>query len=385
MRPALSRSEPAVEAGAAAPPLLAALTMLASPVPRPAALQAALGALSESEPAALLGRMAYHRIDGLAHRALTLLPRGSVGPWLGSALKRRRQKIAAATLSQGLALAGVLDAFHRRRIPVIVMRGLRSVEAIYGDPGSRPFQDHDLLVRATDRDAAADLLAREGFAQAAPGLHRRGGVIVDLHVDPLGASRRPTRAALFPLTAETIFERASAGTVAGAAAEIPSPEDEFLMLAIHAVKHSFDRLIRIADLAHALALNGRAICWETLRRRAEASGTARLLAWALQAACLLGVEPPADLCSGALGNPLAWALMRRVKALNPIPFTGEILMALSAPTLAACARFLMDALFPAGEVSVGVLGRAIAIPRRTAGLLRQAALEIGDRRGATGR
>ncbi len=181
---------------------------------------------------------------------------------------------------------------------------------------------------------------------------------------------------------EAIFERGGAGTVAGAPAEIPSPEDEFLMLAIHAVKHSFDRLIRIADLAHALALNGRAICWETLRRRAEASRTTRLLAWALQAACLLGAEPPADLCSEASGGLLASALMRRVRALSPVPYTGEILMALSAPTLAACARFLMDALLPAGEVSTGVLGRTIAIPRRTAGLLRQATLEIEERRRA---
>ena len=57
-------------------------------------------------------------------------------------------------------------------------------------------------------------------------------------------------------------------------------------------------------------------------------------------------------------------------------------MTLSAPTLAARARFLMDALFPAGEAPAGVLGRTISIPQRTAGLLRQAALEIGERRRA---
>ncbi len=296
------RRESAAMAGRDASAPRDLLVLLAAPSPDPADLRAAVEALPGSQTAALLDRIAYHRIDGLAHRVLAGLPEGAVDAWLRRSLKRRREKIAAATLSQGLALAEVLESFHRAGLPVVVMRGLRSVEAIYGEPGSRPFQDHDLLVRTTDRPAAESLLGRRGFERAAPALFRRGGVLVDLHVDPLGAARRPTRAALFPLTTETIFAGSRPGTVAGSPALIAPLEDEILLNAIHLVKHSFDRLIRTADLAHLIVHQGQAICWRTLERRAAATCAGRLLGWGFEAASLLGAEGPAALRPGPAGS-----------------------------------------------------------------------------------
>ena len=72
------------------------LGMLAAPaIPRDTLL-AALAALPASGVAPLLERLSYHRIDGLAYRALSRLPKPAVDPWLLATLKRRHQRCAAA-------------------------------------------------------------------------------------------------------------------------------------------------------------------------------------------------------------------------------------------------------------------------------------------------
>jgi hypothetical protein len=370
---------------AAAPPADAAapgaelLVLLASPAAGGAPLRRAVDRLPPAAIPALLERLAWHRIDGLAHRALARLEGAAVDPWLLAALKRRARRCAAATLSQGLALAEILEAFDRRSIPVAVMRGLRMVESVYGDPGLRPFEDHDLLLPPADFEAARAILRRLGYDEPAAGYFRRGGVFVDLHTDPLGARRRPTRAAVFPLNAAPVLGRAVPGRVAGAPALLPEPEDELILLGVHLVKHSFDRLIRIADLAHFLAARGAALRPDVLVRRAAASRTLGLLCRAAEAAGHLGPPVPRFLTTPCV-PPLERWLMRRVAALEPFPYTGEILMTLAAPGIGARARFLLDALLPAGETPADPWARTALFPRRAADLTRGALRQIAARK-----
>jgi len=339
--------------------------LLATPVPNDRELRASLETLDAPAIAVLLDRISFHRLDGLAHRAVSRLPQDAIDPWLRSALKRRAQRFAAATLSQALALAEVLEALERSRIPVVVMRGLRSVESIYGDPSLRPFEDHDLLVLPADRAAAGSALKRSGFDEAVRGPYRRGGVLVDLHTEPLGARRRPSRDVLFPVPVRDLFERSSPGLVAGAPALLLEPEDDLLLLSIHLVKHSFDRMVRTADLAHFLLLNRGALDWTILARRAESWGSSRVLGWALRAAATLGVCVRAfDLAPAGDTSLLERYLMGRVLALRTLPGTGDLLMALAAPTLRARMLFLLDAVWPEGERPRGVLRRTSALPRR---------------------
>jgi hypothetical protein len=368
------RADPAAGWGSAVLPCL-----LASPGPRRDRLAGALAALPAEAVPALLNTIAYHRIDGLAHLALEAIDQDGADRWLRSTLRRRYQKIAAATLAQGLSLAEILEAFDRCGIPVLVMRGLHSVETIYGDPGARPFEDHDLLVRACERRAAVAALARLGYEAPGPALFRRGGVLVDLHEDPLGAGRRPSRGALFPIDIDALFARARGGMIAGAPALLPSREDTLLLLAIHLVKHSFDRLIRTADLAHFLARET-TIAWPLVRERAREWGAARILGWALDAAAALGATAPLD--PGPARGRLEGALMRRVLKLAPLPWTGDILVALAAPSRLAALRFLADALLPAGEIRVAGWRRTLEAPRRIAAITREAVQRQNDRRAA---
>ena len=355
--------------------------LFASPVPHDQALRTALQGLPGGAMPALLDRLSFHRLDGLAHRAVSRLPQDAIDPWLRSALRRRAQRLAAATLSQALALAEVLETLERRGIAVAVMRGLRSVESIYGDPALRPFEDHDLLVLPADRDAAGSALKRSGFDRAAGGLFRRGGVLVDLHTDPLGARRRPARHLLFRVSVPDLFERATRGLVAGAPSLLLEPEDELLLLAIHLVKHSFDRLVRIADLAHFLFHRRGDLDWTLLARRAQAWGSARVIGWALEAAAMLGVSVrPFGLSTDRGESALERYLIGRVLALRPLPGTGEFLMALTAPTLRTRLLFLLDALWPESERPRGALTRASALPQRVFDLARGGARHVAERR-----
>jgi hypothetical protein len=358
--------------------------LLATPVPRDELLARALASFPEEGIPTLLEVIAYHRLDGLAHRAVARLPQDKLDPWLRSSLRRRSQRLAAATLSQALALAEILDALDTAGIPVAVMRGLRTVETVYGDRSLRPFEDHDLLVLPEDRDLARALLGRLGYEERAWGLFRRGGIIVDLHVDPLGAHRRPSRQAVFPVDLRALFTRSTPGLVAGGPSLLFTAEDELLLLALHLVKHSFDPLIRLADVAHFVYQKRGSLDWDLLFHRARVCGGSRVLGWTLRALPLVGVAVRA-LDVPALEEEDGWlerCLMRRVLDARPLPYTGEALMTLSAPGLAARLRFLLDAFWPAGERPRGAWRTTAALPGRVVQLTRGAASQIAGRRRA---
>jgi hypothetical protein len=357
------------------------LALLASPGPNGPALLSVLHSLGPEEIPGLVERLVHHRVDGLAWRALGGLPAAETDTWLRATLRRRHQQRAAAALAQGLALAEMLETFADAGLPVIVMRGLRNSEWIYRDAGSRPFEDHDLMVRPQDEPEAAALLARAGCETIPPGLFRRGGVAFDLHTDPLGARRRPGRARVLAIDTDEMFRDARPGRVAGAPALLLQDEDDALLMAIHVVKHSFDRLVRTADLAHLVAVHGRALSWERVREKAERARALGLVGLAFGAAESLGVTAPAAIRLDEPVRGLTGLLLRRVRALSPLPYSGELLVALAAPRLRDRAAYLLDALLPAGEAPAAGW-RAADLPRRTVVLLDGAMRSMRHRRRA---
>ena len=355
------------------------VALLASPGPAGPAITAVLEDFDPEAVSDLLNRLVYHRVDGLAWRALSPLPAAGVDEWLRATLRRRHQARAAANLAQGLALAEILERLHQAGIPAAVQRGMRVVEWIYKDAGARPFEDHDLLVLPRDASGAVEVLTRLGYEAQGPALYRRTTVLVDLHTDPLGAARRPSRGRLFPIDLEALFAHARPGYVAGGPALLLRPEDDLVLMALHVVKHSFDRLVRTADLAHLLALEGRALSWERVRETCERAHAFRLVALALAALTPFGIEAPEPFRLDPPVGGLTGLLLDRVRSLRPLPYGGEILMALAAPRFADRLRFLFDALLPEGETGRGVEALAAA-PRRGVVILEEAVRERRARR-----
>jgi hypothetical protein len=355
--------------------------LLASPRAPAPVLREALRCAAGRPGKRLLDRLIHHRVDGLAWRSIASLPKEGIDPWLRATLRRRHEQRAAATLAQGLALCEVLERLDRTGIPVVVMRGLRAIEWIYKDAGARPFEDHDLLIRPGDDSGARSALTALGYGEAAPGLFRRATVSIDLHTDPIGARRRPSRARLFPIDVPALFRDADPGWVGGGPALLLTPEDDVLLLALHLVKHSFDRLIRTADLAHLVAERAAALCWEAVREKAERARSLRIVGLALAASESLGVVAPPVVRLAEPESLFESLLLRQARALRPLPYSGDMVMALGARSLRDRLRFLFDAVAPRGEAQP--LGRTAAdLPRRAVVLLDGAMRQMRERRQA---
>jgi hypothetical protein len=146
-------------------------------------------------------------------------------------------------------LRNILMAFHQQGIPVISVKGPWLAERLYGDSSLRFCSDLDLLVRPGDIRRAEDLLIAQGFSPCGhrDDRHRpwrAGDLLIELHhqlENPLD----------FDLA--SVWDRVRSAEFHGAPALLLSPPDELLFLSIHALRHCFERLGLIFDLAHAFA------------------------------------------------------------------------------------------------------------------------------------
>jgi len=150
-----------------------------------------------------------------------------------------------------------LDAAGPAAIPVAVTKGLRLADSLYDEPGLRPFQDVDLLARPNDWPRLRDLLERLGFCSSAPLLgpvsgrrlrwlfapcYEKNGVVLEIHFAGLGLH--------LPLADEDgLWRSLERRTIGGLLVPVLSPEYELASLCTHAMQHSYERLIWLADVA----------------------------------------------------------------------------------------------------------------------------------------
>jgi hypothetical protein len=167
---------------------------------------------------------------------------------------------------------------------VIPLKGPALGEALYDDPGLRPFTDLDLLVRKPDVPRAVELLARLGYraleyerplayelahATAAcfvPAEPRPGRFPIDLHWNLVSFVAGATPRAL---DAEEVWTRAVVAERWGRRVRALSRDDLLLYLALHlAVHHPLEGLVWQLDLALLLRREGDRISWEQVIERA---------------------------------------------------------------------------------------------------------------------
>jgi hypothetical protein len=148
---------------------------------------------------------------------------------------------------------------HRFGLRVAVTKGARLALTLYPDRGLRAFADIDLFVHPEDWPALRKILDEKGFeANSARqsrfdprdrSLHwtfspyyRLGDLLIELHFSYLGLH--------LPFLSEDDLW-ASAGTAKNGDIEIPvlSPEYELCYLCLHALQHSYSRLLWLTDIA----------------------------------------------------------------------------------------------------------------------------------------
>lgn len=247
-------------------------------------------------------------------------------------------------------LSALRDRLRQRGLQAILLKGGALIETVYRThPGVRPLSDLDLLVRSADVGALVELLRQQGFRplDASPTVLANGSVMFDLHTDLIGGARIRRRRLAFRFD-EAALWRDAIPVGPSDATLVLSPPDQVLHLAVHALKHSFSRLIWVVDLGLVL----RHVEWDELVGRAEAAGAARALAYALLAArTLLRVEIPDDVLA-RLPRPtrVERAFVGRVVSRKVREPLGELVEVFSIPRVGDRLGYLLELGFPRREV-----------------------------------
>ncbi len=147
--------------------------------------------------------------------------------------------------------ATILKCMRESGIACMTLRGQGMAEALYHPSVSRPQTDIDLLVDEIDLQAAIQTVAQSGFkpVERHPLLFIRGNALLDLHVDPLDIERIHAWTHLTPMRTRDFFSHVEHGELAGAPALLPTLRVNLPYLCFHAMKHSFERLIWLWDIA----------------------------------------------------------------------------------------------------------------------------------------
>jgi hypothetical protein len=222
-----------------------------------------------------------HGVAGILYRGIA--GRDDVPPEARRRLRAVTFQTAARNLRLYAQLAEALRALNHARIEAIVLKGAFLAEAIYGNPGLRPMQDIDLLVRAADFEAAIATVRGLGYDELKDPvcetidyarhhhghpLVKPGGVRVEIH-RTISRSGAP-----FRVDVDGLWSRAVPAKVAGLSSLALGVEDLLLHLCLHAVfDHGFRFGLRgVFDVAEVVSRHEDRIAWGTLAERGAAWG-----------------------------------------------------------------------------------------------------------------
>jgi hypothetical protein len=315
----------------------------------PVCPEADLG-LTDSEWDYLLEFARNEEITGFLHRSLSVQQKAfSVPKTISSAFRSGAMAQASRAARSELEIAGIIAMLKTAGLRPLLIRGQALVSDIYKDGYLRPHLDHDLLFESHEVQKAGELLTEQGYLQArGGGPYFRGASIIDIHDDPYGRGRVAARALVMSATTERIFWRATKSSVGGEDVLRMSAEDRLLCLSAHAIKHSFDKLIRLVDIAE---------CWkkgdvdkDVLADRAETEGSADALFYALAAAKLrLGADVPASFLARidpGKRRMVDWSF-RRIMDGHPAPYFAEWVLLSQLQGVRTRSAAVRDMLWPA--------------------------------------
>jgi len=232
-----------------------------------------------------------------------------------------------ANLHKALLLSGelirILDCLSAAGIEVMPYKGLALAETLYGDIALRQAGDIDLLVRATDfkrtREAVRELgyTPHSTFSRDEEEAYLKSGYECAFD-GPAGRNLLEVQWAIQPafyavdFDMEGLVQRAIRVKVAGVDVKSPCPEDMFLVLALHAAKHVWGRLIWLCDLARISARSD--LNWEWIAAQARELGIVRMLrVTLLLAEQILGAPIPAKADSSLPADSVSVELAEEIE------------------------------------------------------------------------
>jgi len=254
------------------------------------------------------------------------------------------------------AVAGeMLRLFAEAGVDVIMLRGQALADVLYSPATLRPQADIDLMMVESDTQQVVSLLEKAGFSHVPHHslLFVRGEVLLDMHIEPLGIERITSWALLTPLRAEDFFHHSHRGPLLGV--DTLHVDEALLLpyLSFHAMKHSFERLIWLWDIALLARRIGEADAWQALQHGIESFALQRPCFYALSYVdAHLAAPVPASLLD-ALRPDMDWRerqIFRRFMRHVQVPFLAERVFARMQPDVLHRMAFWKETIFPSAKV-----------------------------------
>jgi len=233
-------------------------------------------------------------LHGLAdhHGVLPILSQtaGGLGDQVSAEARIALKQSYQANLRKALLLArefvSIVDRLSQAGLAFIPYKGLALAEMVYGDIALRQTGDIDLLIHATDLQRVRKVVAELGyrphqmFSADEEEAYLRSGYECAFD-GPAGKNLLEVQWAIQPrfyavdLEMEGLFRRAIKTTVVGVEVKTLCVEDLFVVLALHAAKHVWGKLIWLCDLARIAGMT--ALNWKRIGQQARELGIVRIL------------------------------------------------------------------------------------------------------------
>jgi hypothetical protein len=212
--------------------------------------------------------------------------------------------------------ARLLDGFERDGIPLVLLKGVALVQALYDDAGTRSLGDIDILIRPADQGRVRGLLATQGYDDVpdlAEGFReeyecertfvRRGEppFALDVHWHLFNVPYFRERAPL-----DWFWEHTVPVSIEGRQGLMFDPPAQFLHLSAHyAFHHRTEGLRWLYDIALLLVRRGNDMEWVQTIDTAQRFGLNAAVQFTLaQVAEVWGVDIPADALEAMRRTPV---------------------------------------------------------------------------------
>ena len=227
-----------------------------------------------------------HRTPALSWSALKRIAGLDLPVHVQQELKARSDACRVQALKYVAVLAGILKAFSRAEIPVMVLKGPILSSELYGDVGLRQSKDLDLEISLKDLPRARACLEEHGYTlessyfpmtprQEKRFLQREAHIGL---VDPQGSCTLELHWSHYwdaPGEAAHRWARSVSAVWHGCPYRAMDPVDQVLYLCSHGSQHAWFRAKWLGDLARIHAV--RSVDWQAALQEAQASNRERPL------------------------------------------------------------------------------------------------------------
>jgi Uncharacterised nucleotidyltransferase len=229
------------------------------------------------------------------------------------------------TLGCTAELFRLLDRFTALRIETLLTKGPVLAERCYGNPGSRQYNDLDLIARSKDMQRLTEAMMALDYepkipleairAEKFPGeyvfTHRTNKLLVEFHTE------HTFRYHPLPLPVDKLFARRACVRFDGHDVPALSVEDELILICIHGAKHLWTRLMWVADVAGLVSRQN--VDWHAAMSAGREVGAERMLrVGLLLAANVLGVSLPSHVNAYLHSDPAAKRVSLQIAQSLPL-------------------------------------------------------------------